>query len=96
MFFKKYSKLKNALKIVSEQKLETIDELNYIDSIIYELDNCKILDDISNVIEEISENETFTDINKKFAKKSNSKSGKNNKLKNTKNEQKNQFQPNKI
>lgn len=93
MFFKKYSKLKNALKIVSEQKLETIDELNYIDSIIYELDNCKILDDISNVIEEISENETFTDINKKFAKKSNSKSGKNNKLKNTKNDKKINFNP---
>lgn len=93
MFFKKYSKLKNALKIVSEQKLETIDELNYIDSIIYELDNCKILDDISNVIEEISENETFTDINKKFAKKSNSKSRKNNKLKNTKNDKKINFNP---
>lgn len=93
MFFKKYSKLKNALKIVSEQKLETVDELNYIDSIIYELDNCKILDDISNVIEEISENETFTDINKKFAKKSNSKSRKNNKLKNTKNDKKINFNP---
>ena len=93
MFFKKYSKLKNALKIVSEQKLETVDELNYIHSIIYELDNCKILDDISNVIEEISENETFTDINKKFAKKSNSKSRKNNKLKNTKNDKKINFNP---
>ena len=82
MFFKKYSKLKNALQIVSEQKAETLDELNYIDSIIYELDNCKTLDDISTVLEEISENETFRDINKKLAKKSNSKSKKGNKNKN--------------
>ncbi len=82
MFFKKYSKLKNALQIVSEQKAETLDELNYIDSIIYELDNCKTLDDISTVLEEISENETFRDINKKLAKKSNNKSKKGNKNKN--------------
>ena len=82
MFFKKYSKLKNALQIVSEQKAETLNELNYIDSIIYELDNCKTLDDISTVLEEISENETFRDINKKLAKKSNNKSKKGNKNKN--------------
>lgn len=82
MFFKKYSKLKNALQIVSEQKAETLDELNYIDSIVYELDNCKTLDDISTIFEEISKNETFRDINKKLAKKSNSKSKKGNKNKN--------------
>lgn len=91
MFFKKYSKLKNALKIVSEQKVETIDELNYIDSIIYELDNCKTLDDISTVLKEISENETFEDINKKLAKKSNGKSKKGNQNKN--NSQKFNFNP---
>lgn len=91
MFFKKYSKLKNALKIVSEQKNETINELNYIDSIIYELDNCKTLDDISNVLTEISENETFVDINKKFSKKSNGKSKKGKQNKN--NSQKFNFNP---
>ena len=91
MFFKKYSKLKNALKIVSEQKAETIDELNYIDSIIYELDNCKTLDDISTVLEEISENKTFEDINKKLIKNSNSKSKKGKQNKN--NNQKLNFNP---
>lgn len=91
MFFKKYSKLKNALKIVSEQKVETIDELNYIDSIIYELDNCKTLDDISTVLKEISENETFVDINKKFSKKLNGKSKKGKQNKN--NSQKFNFNP---
>lgn len=91
MFFKKYSKLKDALKIVSEQKVETIDELNYIDSIIYELDNCKTLDDISTVLKEISENETFVDINKKFSKKLNGKSKKGKQNKN--NSQKFNFNP---
>ena len=32
-YFKKYSKLKNAFKIVSEQKLETEKEIDYIESI---------------------------------------------------------------
>lgn len=91
MFFKKYSKLKNALKIVSQQKVETLDELNYIDSIIYELDNCKTLDDISTVLEEISENKTFEDINKKLVKNSNSKSKKGKQNKN--NNQKFNFNP---
>lgn len=91
MFFKKYSKLKNALKVVSEQKAETLDELNYIDSIIYELDNCNTVNDISNVLEEISESETFTNINKKFTKKSSSKLRKNNRNKN--NNQKINFNP---
>lgn len=91
MFFKKYSKLKNALKIVSEQKADTLDELNYIDSIIYELDNCKTLDDISTILEEISENKTFEDINKKLVKNSNSKSKKGKQNKN--NNQKFNFNP---
>ena len=93
MFFKKYSKLKNALNIVSEQKVETLDELNYIDSIIYELDNCKTLDDVFSVLEEISENETFGDINKKLLRKSNGNSKKGNKNKNTKNDKKINFNP---
>lgn len=91
IFFKKYSKLKNALKIVSQQKVETLDELNYIDSIIYELDNCKTLDDISTILEEISENKTFEDINKKLIKNSNSKSKKGKQNKN--NNQKLNFNP---
>ena len=34
-FFKKYSKLKNALAIVSEQKEDTLKELDYIESVVY-------------------------------------------------------------
>ena len=93
MFFKKYSKLKNALNIVSKQKVETLDELNYIDSIIYELDNCKILDDVFSILEEISENETFGDINKKLLRKSNGNAKKGIKNKNNKNDKKINFNP---
>ena len=58
-YFKKYNKLKNALQIVTKQKEETIQELNYIESIIYELENCNSLEEISNIYEEISESSIF-------------------------------------
>lgn len=58
-FYKKYHKLKNALAIVSVQKEETLQELHYIESIIYELENCITLEEISEIFEEISENVLF-------------------------------------
>lgn len=82
MFFKKYSKLKNALKIVSKQKIDTINELDYIESIIYELENCKTIDDVSSVYDEISENIIFKD---KFAKLKDKKKSKIKRTKFTKN-----------
>ena len=59
MYFKKYSKLKNTLEIVSIQKDETIKELSYIESIIYELENCSTIEEISEIYDEISENIIF-------------------------------------
>jgi len=38
-YFKKYSKLKTAFEVVSSQKIDTQNELLYIDTIIYELEN---------------------------------------------------------
>jgi len=73
MFFKKYNKLKNALEIVTTQKEETITELNYIESIIYELENCSTINDISEIFEEISENVVFKDKTDTYKKKKNSK-----------------------
>ena len=70
LFFKKYSKLKNAKSIVNIQKAETIDEINYLESVIYELNSCQSLDDISEIYDEISENSIFSDIS---GKKINSK-----------------------
>lgn len=81
-FFKKYSKLKNALIIVSEQKTETLKELDYIESVIYELENCSTIDDIASIYEEISENEVFKE---KTTLKTNNKKSKLKKSKLTKN-----------
>lgn len=55
-YFKKYNKLKNALVIVSAQKKEAEQELNYIESIVFNLSNARTLNDINEVYEEIAEN----------------------------------------
>ena len=60
-FFKKYSKLKNALEIVNAQKTETIKDIDYIESVIYELENSSNIDDIELIYEEIAENSLFSD-----------------------------------
>lgn len=38
-YFKKYNKLKNALTIVTQQKKDTEKELDYIESIVFSLEN---------------------------------------------------------
>ena len=64
-YFKKYNKLKNALKIVTLQKKETEKELNYLESIIFELENSKTISDIDEIYSEISESDLFENIKKK-------------------------------
>ena len=68
-YFKKYSKLKNAFKVVSEQKIETEKELDYIESIVYELENSSTLEEVQDIFEEISENVIFKEKLKKKEKK---------------------------
>lgn len=76
-YFKKYRKLKNALEIVTKQKAETKQELDYIESIVYELDAAKDISDINEIYSEISESELFENIKKKSKTKiSNSVSSK--------------------
>lgn len=77
-YFKKYNKLKNALHIVGEQKKDTAREIDYIESIIYELDNARTIADVHSIYEEIAENVIFKDTLKD---KSNNKSNKNKKKK---------------
>ena len=55
-YFKKYTKLKNACEIVHKQKQETIHEIDYIESIIYELETAKTVSDIDAIYTEFSEN----------------------------------------
>ena len=77
-YFKKYNKLKNALAIVNVQKAETIRDIDYIESVIYELDNAKSIDDLEAIYDEISENSLFSD---KLKVKSSSKKASNKKAK---------------
>ena len=53
---KKYNKLKNALLIVTDQKKETEKELDYIESIVFSIENSKTLSDINEIYVEISNN----------------------------------------
>lgn len=69
-YFKKYNKLKNALTIVSKQKIDAEKELDYIESIVFSLSNAKTTHDINEVYEEIAENITTK---KEIYKKKNNK-----------------------
>ena len=76
-YFKKYNKLKNALTIVQRQKQGTISELQYIESIVFELENAVNIEDINNIYDEISENIIFKNkTNKKQKSKSKKRSKK--------------------
>ena len=75
-YFKKYNKAKNTIEITNLQKIETKKELNYIESLVYSLDNCKTIQDLDEVYNEISENILFNNLNLKS--KSNHTKNKNN------------------
>lgn len=69
-YFKKYNKLKNALQLVSNQKKETRNEIDYLESVIYELESSKTLDDVNSIYNELSEHPIFKD---RFSKTKNKK-----------------------
>ncbi|MBR3002996.1 MAG: NFACT family protein [Clostridia bacterium] len=60
-FYKKYNKLKNTLEIVGIQKEETIKELDYLESIVYELEASTTVEEVAQIFDEISENVLFKD-----------------------------------
>lgn len=72
-FFKKYQKLKNTLQIVTLQKQETLKELNYIESIVYELESCSSVQEVSEIFEEISENVIFKEKTERYKKQKKTK-----------------------
>lgn len=80
-YFKKYNKLKNTLSIVSNQKIEAKQELDYLESIIYELENSNTISDIDEIYLEISENVIFSNNTNKQNNKSDIKKNKINKRK---------------
>lgn len=58
-YFKKYNKLKNTLEIVSKQKADATKELDYLESIIYELESATSTLELEEIDLEISENVLF-------------------------------------
>lgn len=76
-YFKKYNKLKNTLEIVSKQKADATKELDYLESIIYELEGATSTLELEEIDIEISENVLF----KNTQKNSNVKKNKVNKRK---------------
>ena len=72
-YFKKYNKLKNALQIVSVQKFETENELNYIDSIIFEIELASSTKELQEILDEISENLIKKKVSQKKKNTKNSK-----------------------
>jgi len=67
-YFKKYNKLKTALEISTKQKQVTETELEYIESIVYSLENCTNIDEVNEVYDEILGSNLFSDSFKKTAK----------------------------
>ncbi len=79
-YYKKYNKLKNALSIVNEQKKETVQELDYLESIIYEIDMAKDISDIDEIYSELIENTLFERTHLKSNTKITKKQNKNKKI----------------
>ena len=55
-FFKKYNKLKNTLEIVTKQKAQIQNEISYLETIIYSLENSTNIQEVNEIHEEIEEN----------------------------------------
>lgn len=75
-YFKKYHKLKSTLEIITNQKLEAEQKLDYLESIIYELESANSISELDEIYQEICENGIF-----KVKEKSNVKKNKINKRK---------------
>lgn len=67
-YFKKYQKLKNALEIVEKQKKETEQELNYLESVVYSLEDAKTIAEVNAIYMEITETLGLAKENKKERK----------------------------
>lgn len=64
-YFKKYNKAKNTIEISNIQKIETQHELSYIASLVNSLNNCKTIEQLDFIYNEISENILFNTMNLK-------------------------------
>lgn len=77
-YFKKYHKLKNTFSIVQEQKVQLENEINYLESIVYEIQASKNIYDLNEIYDEIEDSFSSRQKqnNKKQIKKKKAKKGK--------------------
>lgn len=68
-YFKKYNKLKSTLQIVSKQKNNIVNEINYLESIIYSINSAHTINEVDEIYLEIQENIIDRKINTKQASK---------------------------
>lgn len=61
-YFKKYNKLKNALSFVRTQENEINEQISYLESIVYELENSNSMEELTEIYDEISNNVLIKDI----------------------------------
>ena len=61
-YFKKYHKLKNASEIIEKQKQEFSLLLDYLQSIVFELENAETIKDIDEIYEEVIESQVLKNI----------------------------------
>lgn len=59
-YFKKYHKLKNTISIVTVQKKELEKEIDYLESIVYELQITKNIAELDHIYEEMEDNNLFS------------------------------------
>lgn len=59
-YFKKYHKLKNTIDIVTQQKTELEKEIDYLESIVYELQVTKTIQELNNIYQEMEDNNLFS------------------------------------
>ncbi len=82
-YYKKYNKLKNTLIVIHQQKQEAESELDYLETIIYEIESSKTLQDLDEIYLEISENSLFEHSHLKSKTKITKQKNKNKKLNST-------------
>lgn len=68
-FFKKYNKLKNTVDIVEKQKLLVLDDIKYLESILFSIDISTSISELENIYFEFEENVLKQNIHLKLNKK---------------------------
>lgn len=72
-FFKKYKKLKSTKQYIDLQKIEIVSNIDYLESIIYEINSAKSINELDEIYEELVETSIIRNINSSSNKQKNIK-----------------------